>query len=180
MFDYRKLKELQDSLKKQAFVPIDSKSAQAAPPDAGMMPPPGAVPPDAGMMPPDAGMTPPPGAPPPDAGMMPPPDAGMAPPMDPSMMAGDPAAGLPPPPEGGDVSPDGEPYMKITPTQFFKFLKQYAALMKGTCDGDVNSNNGGGGGAGNDTEERVAALDAKLDAILPMLAGGAGAGGPIG
>jgi hypothetical protein len=139
MFDYKKLKELQDNLKKQAFVPIDSKSAQAAPPmDPGMAPPPG--------------------------------DPGMMPPMDPGMMAGDPAAGgLPPPPEGGDVSPDGEPYMKITPTQFFKFLKQYAALMKGTCDGDVNSNNGGGGDGG--ASERVAALDAKLDAILPMLAG---------
>jgi hypothetical protein len=152
MFDYNKLKKLQDNLKKQAFVPIDSKSAQAAPPmDPGMAPPPGA-------MPPDAGMAPPPG------------DPGMMPPMDPGMVAGDPAAGgLPPPPEGGDVSPDGEPYMKITPTQFFKFLKQYAALMKGTCDGDVNSNNGGGGDG--DASERVAALDAKLDAILPMLAG---------
>ena len=174
MFDYKKLKELQDSLKKQAFVPIDSKSAQAAPPDAG-----------AGAPPPDAAGAPPPmdpaaaGMPPPDAGGMPPmdpammggdPAAGGIPPMDPAMMGGDPAAGgLPPPPEGGDVSPDGEPYMKITPTQFFKFLKQYAALMKGTCDGDVNSNNGGGDGG---ASERVAALDAKLDAILPMLAGG--------
>ena len=157
MFDYKKLKELQDSLKKQAFVPIDSKSAQAAPPDAG-----------AGAPPPDAAGAPPPMDP--AAAGMPPPDAGGMPPMDPAMMGGDPAAGgLPPPPEGGDVSPDGEPYMKITPTQFFKFLKQYAALMKGTCDGDVNSNNGGGDGG---ASERVAALDAKLDAILPMLAGG--------
>ena len=41
MFDYKKLKELQDNLKKQAFVPIDAKSAQAAPPDAGAAPPPG-------------------------------------------------------------------------------------------------------------------------------------------
>lgn len=173
MFDYKRLKELQDSLKKQAFVPIDSKSAQAAPPPmdpaaGGMLPPDAAGAPP---MDPAAGGVPPPdaaGAPPMDPAMMDPAAGGM-PPADPAMMGGDPAmAGLPPPPEGGDVSPDGEPYMKITPTQFFKFLKQYAALMKGTCDGDVNSNNGGGDGG----SDRVAELDAKLDAILPMLAGG--------
>ena len=59
------------------------------------------------------------GAPPMDPAM-----AGGMPPMDPMMAGGDPMAM--PPPDAGDVSPTGEPYMKITPTQLSKLFKQFA------------------------------------------------------
>ena len=67
--------------------------------------------------------------------MMPPPDAGGMPPVDPGMMmppAGDPMAALGgmPQPDAGDVSPSGEPYMKITPTQLSKLFKQFAEVFK--------------------------------------------------
>jgi len=181
MFDYDKLKKLQDNLKKQAFVPIDSKSAQAAPPgpppgmDPAAMPPPGMDPaamPPPGMDPAAAGGMPPPGMDP-AAGGMPPPG------MDPAMMGGDPAmGGLPPPPEGGDVSPDGEPYMKFTPSQLTKFIRQILALSHSECDGGNGGGNGGNGGngggpdasSGNDSAA-LAELNAKLDALLPALSG---------
>lgn len=128
MFDYEKYNALMSLLKKEAqFVPMD--------PASGGMPPEGAPPPGD----PAAGGMPPPGDP--AAGMPPPGDpaaAGM-PPMDPSMTGGmppmDPAAmGAPPPMDdpaaGGDVSPSGEPYMKITPTQLSKLFKQFAEVFK--------------------------------------------------
>lgn len=38
-------------------------------------------------------------------------------------------AGMPDP-AAGDVSPSGEPYMKITPTQLSKLFKQFAEVFK--------------------------------------------------
>ena len=126
-FDYKKFKELQDVLKKQGqFVPMDPGAGGPPPEDAGMA---GGPPPDPSMMA---------GGPPPDPSMMGGDPAAMGmPPPDPSMMGGDPAAamGMPPPPAedpaaGGDVSPSGEPYMKITPTQLSKLFKQFAEVFK--------------------------------------------------
>ncbi len=162
-FDYGNLKKLQDALSKQAFVPIDSKSAQAAPPDAGGMPPP-----DAGGMPPmdPAAM-----------GMDPAAMGGGMPPMDPSMMGGgmpppggapmDPMMGMPPPEQ--EMSPDGEPYIKMTMSQLIKLVEQIAKLSTkitspgGAAPAQSNAAVAGSGGA---DPERLAAIDAKTDAII--------------
>lgn len=121
-----------------------AKEAQFVPPDAmggaGAPPPPGGDPGAAGAPPMDPSMDP--------SMMGGDPAAAGAPPMDPSMMGGDPAAmggGMPPmdpsmmgmdpsamgaAPGPGDISPSGEPYMKITPSQLSKLFKQFAEVFK--------------------------------------------------
>ena len=123
-FNYKNLDALKDMLKKAQFVPMDPGMAGGDPAAAGA-PPPG-DPAAAGAPPPGdpaaAGM-PPPGDP--AAGGMPPPGdpAAAMPPMDPS------ALGMPPM-DPSDVSPSGEPYMKITPSQLTKLIKQFAEVFK--------------------------------------------------
>jgi hypothetical protein len=112
--------------------------------------------------------------------------------MDPAMMGGDPAAagmppmdpaaaGMPPmdpaamgapppmddPAAGGDVSPSGEPYMKITPTQLSKLFKQFAEVFKSVL--------GLGGQPGMapaapqvdpNLQAKMTEIDAKLNALI--------------
>lgn len=167
-FNYDKLKELGTMLKKAQFVPMDPSMAGGDPAAAGM-PPPG-DPAAAGMPPPgDPAAA---GAPPMDpaaAGMPPPgdPAAGGMPPMDPSMM--DPAAMGIPPPDPGDVSPSGEPYMKITPTQLTKLIKQFAEVFKNmfglSTPGAAPAAPAAPAQSQQDSQQ-LAEVNAKLDAIL--------------
>lgn len=170
-FDYDKLETLKHLIKDAQFVPMDPSmaggdpaAAGAMPPDAGAMPPDaGAMPPDAGAMPPGdpaAGAMPPPGDP--MAGGMPP-DAGM-PPMDPAAM------GMPPM-DGGDVSPTGEPYMKITPTQLSKLFKQFAEVFKSVLGiqspaGAAPSAVAAAPAQDPALAQKMTELDAKIDALL--------------
>lgn len=176
MFDYEKYKQLMSLLKKQAqFVPMDpSMGGGGMPPEGdpsmgGGMPPPG-DPAAMGGMPP-----PPPGDPAAMGGMPPPP-----PPGDPAAMGGmpppppgDPMGGMPPPPEdpaaSGDVSPSGEPYMKITPTQLSKLFKQFAEVFKSVLG---ISGQGAVAPAAQPQQPpaidnaKLTEVDAKLDALL--------------
>lgn len=164
-FDYEKFRRLKDLMSKSAqFVPMAPDAGGGMPPpDAGGMPPPDA----GGMPPPDAA-----GAPPPDMGGMPPPDAGGMPPPD---MAG----GMPPPDmlagmpqtDPGDVSPSGEPYMKITPTQLSKLFKQFAEVFKSVLGISSPAPQGGMVAAQQPATDpalaqKMTELDAKMDAIL--------------
>ena len=173
-FDYNKLQALENLLKKAQFVPMDPSMAGGDPAAAGGMPPPG----DPNAMPPPgdpaAGGMPPPGDP--AAGGMPPPGdpaaGGMPPPgMDPSMM--DPAAMGMPPPDSGDVSPTGEPYMKITPTQLSKLFKQFAEVFKSVLgiSGPNQAVAGSPAPAAAPAQDpalsqKMTELDAKIDALL--------------
>ena len=92
-----------------------------------------------------------------------PPDAGM-PPMDPASM------GMPPM-DGGDVSPTGEPYMKITPTQLSKLFKQFAEVFKSVLG--IQSPAGAAPSAVASApaqdpalSQKMTELDAKIDALL--------------
>lgn len=175
-FDYGRLRSLQDTLSKRAFVPIDAKSAQAAPPDAGG----GAPPPDAGGgMPPGgdpAAMGGDPAAMGGDPSAM---GGGMPPGMDPSMMGGggmppggpmDPMMGMPPPDGGmGDVSPDGEPYIKVTWKQLIKMLEQLNALKSNTSE--QNQQVMPAPSPNYADQQQLAAIDAKMDAIMNQLGG---------
>jgi len=168
-FDYNKFKQLKEMLKRAQFVPMDPSMA-GGDPAAGGMPPPGdpsamgALPPEdpaAGgppMDPATMGGMPPPGDP---AAMgMPPPDMGMPPP----------DMGMPPPPDaGGDVSPAGEPYMKITPTQLSKLFKQFAEVFKSvlgiqSAPGQAPAAPAPAANLQQDTQ--LAELNAKLDALI--------------
>lgn len=176
-FDYSKFKMLQDALKKQGqFVPMDP-AAGGDPAAAGGPPPgdPAAMGGDPSMMGGD------PAAMGGDPSMMGGDPAAMgAPPMDPAMAGGmpppDPAAmGAPPPMDdpaaGGDVSPSGEPYMKITPTQLSKLFKQFAEVFKSVL--------GFGGQQGGmaapqmpQADPNLAAKMTEIDAKLNALIGG--------
>lgn len=177
-FDYGKLKALENLIKQSQFVPMD-------PAAMGGMPPPGD--PAMGGMPPAGdpamgGM--PPGGDPAMGGMPPAGDPAMGgmPP------AGDPAmAGLPPgldlaalggmPPAGdpmggatsGDVSPSGEPYMKITPTQLSKLFKQFAEVFKsvlGVQSTPEPQTMAQPSMSNPQHDAQLAELNAKLDAII--------------
>lgn len=169
MFDYGKYQQLKTLLQKRAqFVPM-------SPDAAGGTPPPGMDPAAGGMPPPDAGGMSPPGMDP-AAGGMPPPDAGGMPPpgMDPAaggMPPMDPAAGGMPPMDPGDVSPTGEPYMKITPTQLSKLFKQFAEVFKSVLG--IQTPQGVQPAVAQQppaldpaTSQKLTELDAKMDAIL--------------
>jgi hypothetical protein len=180
MFDYKGYKELQDVLSKKAqFVPMGGDPA------AGGMPP---GDPAAGGMPPGdpAAMG---GAMPPDAGGMPPVDpaamggdpmAGGMPPVDPAMMGGamppgaDPMAGMPDP-AAGDVSPSGEPYMKITPTQLSKLFKQFAEVFKSVLGIQQPAGAAPAAPAAPQQDPNLAAkvteVDAKLNALINQIGG---------
>jgi len=166
-FDYKQYKALRDLLKQGQFVPMDPAMAGGAPagdPAAAGMPPPG-DPAAAGMPPPGdpaAGGMPPPGDP---AAM------GAPPPMDPSMM--DPSALGIPPPDSGDVSPSGEPYMKITPSQLTKLIKQFAEVFKGVLGIQTPSGQAAPAQAAapaqpqnTQSDAQLAEVNAKLDAIM--------------
>ena len=86
---------------------------------------------------------------------MPPPDA----------LAGMPQA------DPGDVSPSGEPYMKITPTQLSKLFKQFAEVFKSVLGISSPAPQGGMVAAQQPATDQALAqkmteLDAKMDAIL--------------
>lgn len=176
MFNYERLAALKHAIKEAQFVPMDPSMA-GGDPAAGGMPPPGdpaaagAPPPEdpaAGGMPPggDPGAMPPPGMDPNAmAGGMPPPG------MDPSMM--DPAAmGMPAPDAGGEVSPTGEPYMKITPTQLSKLFKQFAEVFKSVlgiqapATGQAVAQAPAAPQGDPALAQKMTELDAKIDALL--------------
>jgi len=178
MFDYNKYKQLQLLLKKQAqFVPMDPSMAGGDPGAGG--PPPGGDPAAMGGMPPGdpAAMG---GMPPGDPAAM-----GGMPPGDPAAMGGmpppggDPMGGMPPPPmddpaAGGDVSPSGEPYMKITPTQLSKLFKQFAEVFKSVLgiqqpSGVAQAPSAPAQPAAIDPA-KLTEVDAKLDAVLKGMA----------
>ena len=172
MFNYRNLNALNELLKKKAqFVPIDSS-------EGGGMPPPGVDPSmmGGGMSPPGAdpsmmGGTPPPtGVDPSMMGGMPTPGA------DPSMMGGMPPPGVDPSMMGGiqgdqqDVSPTGEPYMKITPTQLSKLFKQFAEVFKSVLGVQDNSSLPQCSQRGVEQDsalaDKIQELDTKIDSLL--------------
>lgn len=175
-FNYNQYKKLREVLSKRAqFVPMDPSMAGGDPAAAGGgMPPPEGDPAAAGGMPPmDPSMMG--GGDPAAMGMPPPGDpaaGGGMPPMDPSMMGGDPASmGMPPPEGGGDVSPTGEPYMKITPTQLSKLFKQFAEVFKSVLGiqsqpGQVAPAAAPAPAASGSQDAQLAELNAKLDAII--------------
>lgn len=171
MFNYRKLNTLNELLSKKAqFVPIDSSAGDGMPPpgsDPSMMggtPPPGV---DTSMM----GGMPPPGVDPSMMGGTPPPPG-----VDPSMMGGMPPPVVDPSMMGGvqgdqqDVSPTGEPYMKITPTQLSKLFKQFAEVFKSVLG--VQDNNSlpqcSQRGIEQDSAlaDKIQELDTKIDSLL--------------
>ena len=168
-FDYAKYKELQEVLKKKAqFVPMDP--AAGGDPAAMGAPPPG----DPAVMGGDPAAA---GAPPMDPAAMGGDPAAMgAPPMDPAMAGGmptmDPAAmGAPPPIDdpaaGGDVSPSGEPYMKITPTQLSKLFKQFAEVFKSVLG--LGGQQGAAPAApavDPNLQAKMTEIDAKLNALI--------------
>ena len=168
-FDYEKFKTLQETLKKQGqFVPMDP--AAGGDPAAMGVPPPG-DPAAAGGDPAAAG------APPMDpAAMGVDPAAAGTPPMDPAMAGGmppmDPAAmGAPPPMDdpasGGDVSPSGEPYMKITPTQLSKLFKQFAEVFKSVLGlGGQQGAAPVAPAADPNLQAKMTEIDAKLNALI--------------
>ena len=146
-FDYSEFNKLKNMLGKKAqFVPMDPASAGGDPAAMG-------------------------GAPMDPAAMGAPMDpAAMGAPMDPSMMGGDPAAAGAPP-EGGEVSPTGEPYMKITPTQLSKLFKQFAEVFKSVLG--IQTQPGGQSPAAPAApaqdpaqQQQLAELNAKLDALI--------------
>ena len=155
-FDYKKFEQMRDMLKKAQFVPMDPAMAGGDPSAAaGGMPPQGD--PAAAGMPPDPAAA---GAPPMDPSM-----AGAMPPMDPA------ALGMPPM-DGGDVSPTGEPYMKITPTQLSKLFKQFAEVFKSVL-GIQSAAPGQPAPAAApapqqdpNQQQQLAELNAKLDALI--------------
>ena len=77
----------------------------------------------------------------------------------------DPMMGMPPPEQ--EMSPDGEPYIKMTMTQLIKLVEQIAKLStkitSPAATAPVQSNAAAAGGA---DPERLAGIDAKLDAII--------------
>lgn len=181
-FDYEKLKKLQEALKKHAqFVPMDP-AAGGDPAAAGAPPPgdPAAMGADPAAMGGDpaamgAPMDPAAAGGDPAAMGMDPAAAGM-PPMDPSAM--DPAAmGAPPPMDdpaaGGDVSPSGEPYMKITPTQLSKLFKQFAEVFKSVLG--LSGQPGAAAPAAPQTDPNLQAKLTEVDAKLNALMGSIGA-----
>lgn len=182
-FDYEKYKTLMSLLEKKAqFVPMGGDPAAG-----GGAPPPGD--PAAGGDPaamggdPAAMGAPPPGDPaamggdPAAMGAPPPGDPaamGGMPPMDPSMMGGmppmDPAAmGGMPDPAAGDVSPSGEPYMKITPTQLSKLFKQFAEVFKSVLGIQGTPQQAAPVAQPQSDPAAQAEQNAKLDAILSAL-----------
>ena len=189
-FDYEKLKKLQEALNKHAqFVPMDP--AAGGDPAAAGGPPPGDPAAMAGGDPAAMGMDPAmAGGDPAAMGMDPamaggdpaamgmdPAAAGM-PPMDPAAMGADPAAmGAPPPMDdpaaGGDVSPSGEPYMKITPTQLSKLFKQFAEVFKSVLG--LSGQPGAAAPAAPQTDPNLQAKLTEVDAKLNALMGSIGA-----
>ena len=171
MFNYRNLNALNELLKKKAqFVPIDSSEGGSMPPPSvdpsmmgGGMPPPGSNP---SMM---VG-THPPGVDPSMIGGMPPPSA------DPSMMGDMPPPSADPSMMGGvvgdqqDVSPTGEPYMKITPTQLSKLFKQFAEVFKSVLGVQDNSSlpqcSQRGVEQDSALSDKIQELDTKIDSLL--------------
>lgn len=172
-FDYEKFKTLQETLKKQGqFVPMDP-AAGGDPAAAGGLPPgdPAAAGADPAAM--GAPMDPAMAGGDPAAMGMDPASAGM-PPMDPAAM--DPASmGAPPPPmddpsAGGDVSPSGEPYMKITPTQLSKLFKQFAEVFKSVLG--LGGQQGAAAPAAPQVDPNLQAKMTEIDAKLNALIGG--------
>ena len=161
MFDYKKLQTLNSILTKKAqFVPMDPSMA------GGGMPPGDPSMEDGGMPPMDPSM-----------GGMPPGDPSMGgmPPMDPSMGGMPPmdlaAMGAPPPLDSGEVSPTGEPYMKITPSQLSKLFKQFAEVFKSVLGIQGGASAPGGSqlsamSSDPALTQKITELDAKLDAIM--------------
>ena len=82
--------------------------------------------------------------------------------------------GAPPPMEdpaaGGDVSPSGEPYMKITPTQLSKLFKQFAEVFKSVLG--IGGQAAGGAPApavpqvDPNLQAKMTEIDAKLNALI--------------
>ena len=175
-FDYEKLKKLQEALNKHAqFVPMDP--AAGGDPAAAGGPPPGDPAAMAGGDPAAMGMDPAMAGGDPAAMGMDPAAAGM-PPMDPAAMGADPAAmGAPPPMDdpaaGGDVSPSGEPYMKITPTQLSKLFKQFAEVFKSVLG--LSGQPGAAAPAAPQTDPNLQAKLTEVDAKLNALMGSIGA-----
>lgn len=181
-FDYEKYKTLMSLLEKKAqFVPMGGDPAAAGAPPPGD-PAAGGDPAAMGGDPAAAG-APPPGDPaamggdPAAMGAPPPGDPaamGGMPPMDPSMMGGmppmDPAAmGGMPDPAAGDVSPSGEPYMKITPTQLSKLFKQFAEVFKSVLGIQGTPQQPAPAAQPQSDPAAQAEQNAKLDAILSAL-----------
>lgn len=179
-FDYNKLRALQEMLSKEAqFVPPDAMAGGGMPPggDPAMMA--GGMPQmDPAAMGADPSMA---------GGGMPPMDpaamgadpsmaGGGMPPIDPAMLGMDPSGAAPPDagaaPGPGDVSPTGEPYMKITPTQLSKLFKQFAEVFKSVL--------GIGGQTADQAPQpqapsqdpaliqKMTELNAKIDAVLGL------------
>lgn len=148
--DKKLLAAVKAGFKKQAFVPAGGDPAAAGAPQ---------VDPATGMpIDPATGMPVDP-----NTGMPIDPSTGM--PMDPSMMGGgmppappaggapaDPAAGMPPPPAGGEeMSPDGEPYIKLTFSQLLAAFDKISKLAQKLNGGQqVAAQQAGSGGGQND------------------------------
>lgn len=172
-FDYEKFKTLQETLKKQGqFVPMDP-AAGGDPAAAGGLPP--GDPAATGVDPAATGADPAMAGGDPAAMGVDPAAAGM-PQMDPAMAGGmppmDPAAmGAPPPMDdpaaGGDVSPSGEPYMKITPTQLSKLFKQFAEVFKSVLGlGGQQGAAPAAPASDPNLQAKMTEIDAKLNALI--------------
>ena len=82
-------------------------------------------------------------------------------------MSGDPMAGMPMP-DPGDVSPSGEPYMKITPTQLSKLFKQFAEVFKSVLGISGPQQQAAPSVPQQDPamQQKITEIDAKLNAVL--------------
>ena len=170
-YDYGKLKALESLIKQSQFVPMDPAMMGGMPPAGdpaamGGMPPAGD---------PAMGGMPPAGDPAAMGGMPPAGDlamGGIPPGLDLAALGGMPSVGDPAAMGGaasGDVSPTGEPYMKITPTQLSKLFKQFAEVFKsvlGVQSTPEPQTMAQPSMSNPQHDAQLAELNAKLDAII--------------